>query len=424
MVQKTGDVYSNSQQNSFYNYIQHKEIYLEYPFSGSKDADEPFLIKELAEKWTSDIKDTLRPSSYACYQNNMEKYILPYIGEMPATLFNADILSEILAFLKQENDIKKSSKEEPFSQYTLYLIENIMRAMCRYGAEKGFMQEISFGKAEYKIKNKKEALPLSELEMHQLVCVVDKQKMDVKLQVLLPLYTGISLSELCGLKWKDIDLENGKIHIHRNLVRIQQKSGNTKGNKSIKSNDKKNEVFEDNCENIKNDKKSGKIQPATILAECELPENECREFIIPEKLHGLLKVIYVKKKPSKEHYVAEVNKKTGRKKETVVEKTKYNKAYVIQEGTSENKVTNEFITYPPPDSRTLQYRLKNVGEAAWIEDLNYQRLRDTFAVMCLQAGGDVYSLAYVMGIGTGAVCDRYGQWVVKNCMFLKRLLLL
>ncbi|MCX4325829.1 MAG: site-specific integrase [Lachnospiraceae bacterium] len=254
----------------------------------------------------------------------MEKYILPYIGEIPASLFNADILSEILAFLKQENDIKKTGKEESFSQYTLYLIENIVRAMCRYGAEKGIMPEISFGQAEYRIKSKKEALPLSELEMHQLACVIDKQEMDVQLQVLLPLYTGISLSELCGLKWKDIDLKNGKIHIHRNLVRIQQKTGN------LKSNSKKNKIFEDNSRNTTNDKKSGKIQPATIIAECELPEKECHEFIIPEKLHNLLKVIYENKKPPEESYVVEVDKKIGNKKEAVVEKIKCKETSVIK----------------------------------------------------------------------------------------------
>lgn len=416
MVQKIGDAYSSPEQNSFYNYIQHKEIYLEYPFSANKDTEKPFLIKELAEQWALDIKNTLRPSSYACYQNNMEKYILPYIGEMPASLFNADVLSEVLAFLKQENDIKKAGKEEPFSQYTLYLIENIVRAMCRYGAEKGLMPEVSFGQAEYRIKNKKEALPLSELEMHQLACVVDKQEMDVQLQVLLPLYTGISLSELCGLKWKDIDLENGKIHIHRNLVRIQQKTRNLKSN-----NKADNEIFEDNNENTKSDKKSRKIPSATILAECELPENECREFIIPEKLHNLLKVIYENKKPSKESYVAEIDKKTGKKKEAVVKKTKNKEKSLTKKEISKNSlpVVEEYINYPPPDSRTLQYRLKNVGETALIEELNYQRLRDTFAVMCLQAGGDVYSVAYVMGVGTGAVCDRYGQWLVKKDVFLK-----
>lgn len=114
MVQKTGDAYSSPGQNSFYNYIQHKEIYLEYPFSANKDTEKPFLIKELAKQRALDIKSILRPSSYACYQNNMEKYILPYIGEMPASLFNANVLSEILAFLKQENDIKKLVKKNLF----------------------------------------------------------------------------------------------------------------------------------------------------------------------------------------------------------------------------------------------------------------------------------------------------------------------
>ena len=408
MIQKAEDAYSSPGQNSFYNYIQHKEIYLEYPFSANKDTEKPFLIKELAEQWALDIKSTLRPSSYACYQNNMEKYILPYIGEIPVDFFNADVLSEILSFLKQENDIKKAGKEEPFSQYTLYLIENIVRAMCRYGAEKGLMPEVSFGQAEYRIKNKKEALPLSELEMHQLVRVVDKQEMDVQLQVFLPLYTGISLSELCGLKWKDIDLENGKIHIHRNLVRIQQKTGNLKS-----SNKADNEVFEDNSKDTKSGKRSGKIHSATILAECELPENECREFIIPEKLHNLLKIIYENKKPSEKSYVAEVNKKTGRKRNvSVVEIVKKEKH---EADTAETNV----VQAEPPDSRTLQYRIKTTGEMAWIEDLNFQRLRDTFAVMCLQAGGDIYSMAYVLGIGVTSVYDKYKAWMVKKDGFLK-----
>ena len=395
MVQKTEDAYSSPWQNSFYNYIQHKEIYLEYPFSANKDTEKPFLIKELAEQWALDIKSTLRPSSYACYQNNMEKYILPYIGEMPASLFNADVLSEILAFLKQENDIKKAGKEEPFSQYTLYLIENIVRAMCRYGAEKGLMPEVSFGQAEYRIKNKKEALPLSELEMHQLACVVDKQEMDVQLQVLLPLYTGISLSELCGLKWKDIDLENGKIHIHRNLVRIQQKTGN------LKSNNKKNKIFEDNNENTKSSKKSRKIQSATILAECELPENECREFVMPERLATLLEIIAYKRKMPQERYVAELGNKTGRGRKPVNLSVTGNNSYV------------------PPDGRTLQYRLKSVGRQAGLPDITFQTLRDTFVIMCLQAGGDIYSVAYVLGTSITAVYDRYKPWLIKKDGFLK-----
>ena len=133
---------------------------------------------------------------------------------------------------------------------------------------------------------------------------------------------------------------------------------------------------------------------ATVLAECELPENMCRKFIIPERLGSLLKTEAFNRKPLEGSYVAELDKKAGRKKS------------VAMPGDA-------------PDGRTLQYRLKTAGEKAGIKGLTFKTLRDTFAVLCLQAGGDVYSLAYVMGSGIPAMCDRYGQWMVRDDGFLK-----
>ena len=194
------------------------------------------------------------------------------------------------------------------------------------------------------------------------------------------------MSELCGLKWEDICLADGKINIHRNIIRVQQK---LEDNKSINNGS------------------------ATIFAECELPENECREFVIPEKLQILLKSVYMEKKPLKQSYVAEVDKKSGRKRNISVIKISQ------KENLGKDKAKVNIVKAEPPDSRTLQYRLKTTGETAWIEDLNFQRLKDTFVVMCLQAGGDIYSMAYVLGVGVTAVYDKYKAWMVKKDDFLK-----
>ncbi len=375
MLQRTTDIYTGV----------HKEIYLEYPFHGK-----PLLIKELADMWLKDIKNIMLPSSYARYKTHMEKYIIPYAGEVQAALFNANTLSEILTTLKKKYFLHASSgKEELLSQYTLYLLESMVRAMCRYGAKKGIMPQVSFGKAEYKIKNKKAAMPLSELEVQQLLSVAGQKETDYQLQIMLPLYTGMGLSELCGLKWEDICFGSGKIHIHRNIIRIQQKTQKEEATEKIASKD----------------------NPATVFAECELPENECREFVMPEKLQALLKSVYITKKPLKESYVAEVDKKSGRKRNvSIVEIVKKE-----DQGTARTTL----VEAEPPDGRTLQYRLKTAGETAWIEDLNFQRLRDTFAIMCLQAGGDIYSLAYIMGVSVNAVYDKYKSWIIKNDGFLK-----
>ncbi len=329
------------------------------------------LINELAELWLLDIKNIMRPSSYAVYQNYTRKYILPYIGSMRADSFNADRLSEVLNSLYTGN----LEKETTLSQYTVYLLESMVHAMFHYGTEQKLVPEISFGKAEFITDKKKETLPLTELEVQKLLYITEKQGEDLQLQIWLPLYAGLTLSELCGLKWEDINIGTGKIHIHRNLVRVQ----NSAYNASMKS--------RENTENI---------GIATSMAECELPENMCRKFTMPERLCSFLKIVTAARKPKPECYVAESNKKSGRKR-------------------------SASMPDDTPDGRTLQYRLKVTGEKAGIKGLTFKILRDTFAFMCLQAGGDVYSLAYVMGMGIPAVCDRYGQWMVKNEGFLKNL---
>ena len=331
--------------------------------SGVLCCQQQILIKELAELWFLDIKNIMRPSSYAIYQSYANKYILPYIGNIQADMFNADILSSLLG-----SYCKGNGKGGMLSQYTVYLLESMVRSMFHYGVKKKLVQEISFGKAEFITIKKKEAVPLSELEIQQLLYVAEKQGKDIQLQISIPIYTEVTLSELCGLKWEDINLETGEIYVHRNMVRIQH---NMPASNSTDNQD-----------------------AATVLAECELPENMCRKFIIPERLGSLLKTEAFNRKPLEGSYVAELDKKAGRKKS------------VAMPGDA-------------PDGRTLQYRLKTAGEKAGIKGLTFKTLRDTFAVLCLQAGGDICSLAYVMGSGIPAMCDRYGQWMVRNDGFLK-----
>ena len=320
-------------------------------------------IKEFAELWFTDIKNIMRPSSYAIYKGYASKYILPYIGNIQAGMFNTSMLSSLL-----RGFCTCSKGEGGLSKYTVYLLESIVRSMFNYGAEKKLVQEIPFGRAEFMTARKNEAVPLSELEIQQLLYEAEKQGEDLQLQISLPLYTGVTLSELCGLKWEDINLETGEINIHRNVVRIQH--------------------------NMPADSGTNAKGAATVLAECGLPENMCRKFIMPEKLSSLLRTKAYASKPLKGSYVAELDKKAGRKKS----------AYVPDDA---------------PDSRTLQYRLKAAGKKAGMKGLAFKVLRDTFAVMCLQAGGDVYSLAYVMGTSVSALCDRYGQWMVRDDGFLK-----
>ena len=42
-----------------------------------------------------------------------------------------------------------------------------------------------------------------------------------KVSLLICLYTGIRIGEICGLKWKDVDLDSKIIYINKTIIRIK-----------------------------------------------------------------------------------------------------------------------------------------------------------------------------------------------------------
>lgn len=88
------------------------------------DGRNKLLIKELAELWFKDIEKIMKPSSCARYRSHAVKYLFPYIGDMDAGSFSKKDLSDVLGFLKAGG-----STEEPLSQYTVYILEGMVRSI-------------------------------------------------------------------------------------------------------------------------------------------------------------------------------------------------------------------------------------------------------------------------------------------------------
>jgi integrase len=68
------------------------------------------------------------------------------------------------------------------------------------------------------------ALRLKEQKKLEQAAAKDKDGMPV----LLALYTGMRIGEICALRWEDVDLENGLIHVRRTLQRIAVKGDKNK----------------------------------------------------------------------------------------------------------------------------------------------------------------------------------------------------
>lgn len=64
------------------------------------------------------------------------------------------------------------------------------------------------------------------------------------------------------------------------------------------------------------------------------------------------------------------------------------------------------------EPRTMENRLKRIGDAVGIERLNFNMLRDTFAVKCLKGGTDIETLSALLGhSGVSVTEQRYGVFI-------------
>jgi len=80
-----------------------------------------------------------------------------------------------------------------------------------------------------------EAQYLDEVQAAHMIELLSKEPMQYKTMVLLLLYTGMRRGELCGLEWKDIDLDNRTLSICRTSQYTPEKGIFVKGTKTASS---------------------------------------------------------------------------------------------------------------------------------------------------------------------------------------------
>ena len=174
-------------------------------------------IKKVYGEWLNAIVNRVKESTYANYTMKFEKHILPYFGEKLCISINS---AAINAFIKEKVDSGLSAG------YVRDLF-TVFNALLAYAQEeysfKLSLKNVSLPKAEKKKPHK-----MDDEQQKKLVGYV-KSHIDLTgLGVLLSLFMGLRIGELCGLKWEDVDFRHKILHIRRTVQRISFANGNRK----------------------------------------------------------------------------------------------------------------------------------------------------------------------------------------------------
>lgn len=205
-TKKYGSVYART-----YREVKAKQqIKINQPLGNTAKCAE--TVGEIMNEWLDSCKIRLKISSYRKYQTIVKNHISEQLGKLPLKCVSAHTIAQFSDSLSA-----KHLSAETVNQILMILGMGFKFARERYQAA---LPEIRF------LKTFKTSMRVfSPAEQQTLVKMLLAEGNIYSFGILLALYTGLRIGEVCALRWKDVSANT--IHIQRTMQRVRSDSGNT-----------------------------------------------------------------------------------------------------------------------------------------------------------------------------------------------------
>lgn len=168
-----------------------------------------------SEEWLTQKKEEWKSTTYDTYRRLIYGYIIPILGNYRVSDISPEVLEEFCREIE-----KKSGREQLSACYKKYICSLVCQIITF--AEEQHHLELKIPKTPaLRVQRNEMELPDEEQLQNLEEYLLQHLENDTCLGILLAMYTGIRIGELCALQWKDISLAGGTVTIRRNLQRIQ-----------------------------------------------------------------------------------------------------------------------------------------------------------------------------------------------------------
>ncbi|MCH5213427.1 MAG: site-specific integrase [Oscillospiraceae bacterium] len=208
---KQGYVYGRT-----YSEVKEKLTYLKANAKNDKIVvSSGMTLSKWLEKWIAQ-KGQIKASTLMIYKSRIKNHINPAIGRLKLKTLNKDILQQFIDDLAQ--------KYKPSTVKGVYaLLKSALESAEEKNLVSGFYQSIKLPKSR-----SSQVKALSKDEQKALENVIRQRNDPNDIGVLISLYTGIRIGELCALQWQNVNLDKGVIYIRETLQRIENENSDSK----------------------------------------------------------------------------------------------------------------------------------------------------------------------------------------------------
>ena len=177
----------------------------------------------ISDFWLMSIKSSVKESTWIKYRNTLNCQLIPRIGMKNISAIGYETVFGTCS------DMLSSGRNagKGLSSKTVSDALSIIKAIIKYADRMKFITDRTALDVSVKLKSSKLRV-FSHVEEQLLFEYLSKELDCTNLGILICMFTGIRIGELCSLTWEDISLESNTIHIHRTMQRIQTPEGSNK----------------------------------------------------------------------------------------------------------------------------------------------------------------------------------------------------
>ncbi len=181
-------------------------------------------------KWLEEHRAFIKESTYGNYSALIHNYIIPRIGGISIREIDEQCVQEFVLKLLSHGSKRCGGG---LSEKTVHDIWNVLKEALRKAYRQRLIDHADFKVSFPSSCVKRPAVILSDRDFEALSDYLSSHSTARNLGVLIALYTGMRIGEICALKWQNIDLTERLIHVQHTLQRIYVKKQNNRNNSYI-----------------------------------------------------------------------------------------------------------------------------------------------------------------------------------------------
>lgn len=182
--------------------------------------DNKTLYSSVLSSWLEAQRVNVKESTYARYYHIVNAHLIPEVGMVQTERITAQMVEQYVNRLVEAGRLDGKGG---LSTKTAGDILSVLKASIEYAKDNNCLIQCNLQRVVVKQTNE-EIRVLSSEEQKKLTLFLLEDIDSIKFGILLSLYTGLRIGEVCALKWGNVNLSDGILSVRQTMQRITNMS--------------------------------------------------------------------------------------------------------------------------------------------------------------------------------------------------------